>query len=321
MEINGRCLLFFFYMATLHSTAQAMTWGGAQALKIYALPGWKDGGSGTSYLQELLKGHELNIKRIATPPKMSDLGQDNCIKNLRDALQQEALTQPAGVVAASMSTATVLNCLARFGNDKDFKFLWLESVLLSGNRAIRHTLSGPEGHLGPIMYAPLADLWVPHLARLTAFPGYCPEGIQAIKSLSNIPNNIPVIIAHAESDHKVPYEDALALYYGLKMHGNNDVYLITKKGSKHTNILEKSDGEIVQNILKKHNIIPGNFDGDLSTYQPDHTEFKAVYEDILAQEDMQEDDMDTLYAVTAFAAGYAAVKAAMYVQKKLNGGK
>lgn len=332
MDTNGRICVMFLLMGMMHNELQGMTWGaecnGTQSnnmktLKVYTMPGMNGGGSGTGYTRSLFPAHELDITRIETHAE-SDLGQDKCMNALHNAMQQDTSTLDALVHASSQGTAALLNFIAHYGKDKRFKCLLLEGALISGNRAITHMLRGPQGEYGLIMDVPFSDHFVPYLAQCLRFPFYSPAGKQPIKSLEKIPKDLPVIIAHTKEDPKLSYDDACALYYGLKLHGNENVYLLPKSGSKHVHILEESDTPVIHAILKKHGLISGDTqagDVDLSAYQPDHAQFASLYEDILAQEHSREVVEVSLYLAMAAAAGYAAVKSLMYLHKKLKGGK
>lgn len=319
--------------ASVSTAAYTMTWGNLPEkknnapLKVYAVPGLDNGGSSEPYVRSLFKNHDVAITRIETPSEHSDLGQDACITHLRNELAKDQCADTshhAVVHATSQGTAAVLNHIAEHGKDERVKCFILEGPLVSGNRAIAHKLRGNHGGYGPIMRLPFSDYWVPYLAKLLRFPQYNPDGKHVIKSIPHVPNDTPIIIAHSKHDPTVSHDDACALYHGLKEHGNNDVYFISKEGSKHTHLLDESDRSVIRAILKKHEILPRSESQptiDLTPYQPDHTTFADLYHRIRAQEEMHGLIKPCVYTAMAVAAGYVTVKSVWYLHKKLQNRK
>jgi hypothetical protein len=128
--------------------------------------------------------------------------------------------------------------------------------------------------------------WMPYLAKVL-FPFYWPAGKQAIKSIKNIPNNLPIIIIHSEEDTYTSYKDACAIYYGLRANGNENVYLIPKSGSKHSYLIDADSKYIIKNVLKKHGLIKDYVDAEednLNIFQPDPKPFRKTYNDLIYKE-------------------------------------
>ena len=316
-------------MMMIHYTVHGMNWGAIQKIstkkvKVYAVAGLGGGGSDTEYVRNLFKGHDLDIERIVTSLEDSDLGQDRCIRKLREELEKDNGSHDIIIHASSQGAATILNYMAEESNQeriRRIKCLILEGLYMSGNRGITHTLRGSKGEFGPIMHAPFSESWVPYLARLIRFHGYCPSKQQPIKSIAAVPHDVVVIMAHGQEDPKVPHDDACAGYHALRQQGNDKTFLISKPGSNHTHVLESSDGVVIQEILKTHNILPGNADKtiDLAQYQPDHKNenYRQIYHAIFAQESMHEQIATPIYVTAALFAGYVALRSALYVRKKL----
>jgi hypothetical protein len=324
MEIKIRGLLVVASFGMMHAPIWSMEVADIQndvsLIKMYTIAGLGGGGSKPDYVQSLFQDHALDIMHIETPVAVSDLGQHGCMTSFHGSLQRDDATEGVIAHATSQGAATILNYLAKLGTKERFKCLILEGALVSGNGAIIHTLAGPKGECGPIMYLPYAESWTPYLARFLRFPWYCPSGPQPIKGLSRIAKDLLVIIAHSHDDPRVPLNHALALYYGLKENGN-DVYLFSKEGSRHTHVLESSDGTVIQYILKKHGKIPGDFGPviDLTPYQPDHKQYEHYYADILAQDELHEQIAPSMYAgmvVTGIATTYVVTSSLLNMYKR-----
>lgn len=257
-------------------------------LIVYAIPAYNADGGSSNYINNFLN-QKTEVINVYTSPYIPDLGQDLCIGHLRTALETHKDKKNVIIHAVSQGTATALNYLAHEDKGKCIKALILESVLISGNSAIIHTLAGPLG-AEIITNLPLAYYWLPYIAKIK-FPFYQPGGKQAIKSIKNLPTNIPIIIIHSKKDPQVSYNGACALYYALRAQGNNSVYLITKEGSRHMNLIDPfSDKNLINEVLKDHKLIEdsGAYDQqnivNKALFQPDHSEFKKIYDDLILKE-------------------------------------
>lgn len=264
-------------------------------LHVYAIPGQNGSGSEARYVKKLLGKKSVEVTQVQTPTALPDLGQNRCIKYLREAVKSRG-NSPEGIIhATSQGTATALNYVAYEDKGKQIKALILESTLGSGNSGIHHTASGPLMEmtfpaLSKITNLPLSYYWAPYVAK-AMFPAYSPSGKQAIRSIKDVPTNMLVVIAHSKEDMQLSYDDACALYYGLREQGNNNAYLITKDGDKHLWIL-KDDKQVVRAILHKHTLLasPDEEQGkmlgniDLSAYQPPHQQFKKQHDALVNKE-------------------------------------
>lgn len=259
-----------------------------QPLVVYTIPGIDGSGSGADYVKKVL-GSNIKIVKVGTPDFLTDLGQYFCSRYLTDALQKES--REGIVYATSQGTATALNY-----PDEKIQALILESVLASGNSAICHRANGPLINMPFLKYIPFSYYWVPYLATFYCL-GYRPAGKQPIKSLDALCKNIPIIIVHSKEDFQLSYNDACAVYYGLRLNGNKNVYLIiSKKEGSHTNILEDSEREktIIRQILQEHGLLrDSGLEEDLeelnlSEFQPDPAPFKKHYYDLKAKETKHE---------------------------------
>lgn len=279
-------------LVALCASAQYINGMAQQKLHVYAIPGQNGLGSEVNYVKKLLGEEAVEVTPVQTPTICPDLGQRRCLKHLREAVNSRG-GNPAGIIhATSQGTATALNYVAREDKGKNIQALILESPLASGNSAIHHTASQPSMGLQKITNLPFSYYWAPYVAK-SMFPAYSPSGRQAIRSIKDIPANMPVVIAHSKKDEQISYDDACALYYGLREQGNNNTYFITKKGANHVRPLKHSRNRpIVRAILQKHALLTasdeeqGNIQGgiDLSAYQPPHQQFKKQYDVLVAKE-------------------------------------
>lgn len=266
--------------------------GMQQKLHVYAIPGQNGLGSDVDYVKGLLGEESVNVTRVSTPTVAPDFGQSRCLGHLRETVNTHG-DNPEGIIhATSQGTATALNYVAHEDKGKRIKALILEATLGSGNSAIHHTASGPLMRLSAITNLPFSYYWGPYIAK-ALFPSYSPSGKQAIRSVKDIPTNMPVVIAHSKHDFQLSYDDACALYYGLREQGNNNAYLLTKEGNQHIQILDDaSDKRVVRAILHKHRLLTSSdeqqrkmhSDIDLSAYQPPHQQFKKQYETLIGKE-------------------------------------
>lgn len=286
-------------------------------LTIYSIPGQNWGGSGSPYIDQILmnchpidvpEDKRLNVVSVATPrfPHI-DLGQDQCIKLLEQAIEQNP-SDNGLIYATSQGTATALNYLGHAKSHDHIKALVLEATLASGNSAIRHTMRNLRGlkKYGWVTDLPAADYWNPYAAK-AIFPRYWPGGKQAIKSIEHIVNtDKPIVIIHSKGDTQLSYSDACALYYGLRKNGNKNTYFISCEGPDHLYILQSNYffKPALTTILAKHGILPNSRqDVELAPYQPDPEQFRKQYEELRAKEAKHEFVKYGLVAAAAFAAG------------------
>ena len=275
-------------------------------LKVYAIPGlcgaWLSDPDHcfrdeidrqyTEYLRNVLQHDELPIITVDAPMCFPDLGQRRCVKNLRREFSEYNLPDAIILYGHSQGCATVLNYLADMDEcvAEKIKCVILEAPVLSGNSAIIHTLRRNGGSfLQRIAKLPLSYYWLPYFAKFM-FPFYWPAGRQPVKSIDQIPNNIPIIIVHSRYDSQVPYDGSCALYYKLRSSGsNNNVYFIAKDSGDHIQILQNvSEAAVVRSILAKHRILATSDDLaqriECSAYQPDHRQFKPIYDALIRKE-------------------------------------
>lgn len=276
-------------------------------LQVYAIPGQNGLGSSVGYVRNLLGNEAVNVTSVPTPASLPDFGQSRCLGHLREVIRN--ISFPSIIHATSQGTATALNYVAHEDKGRQIKALILEATLGSGNSAIHHTASGPLMGLSTLANLPFAYYWMPYVAKVL-FPAYSPSGQQPIRSLKNIPKNVVVVIAHSERDPQLSYDDACALYYGLREQGN-PAYLVTKEGCNHIDVLnDNKDSAVVRAILGSHQLLPSfSHSIDLAVYQPKHEQYKEKYDMLLGKE------KNHLYLGYTLTAGACA--AACYFLKKM----
>ena len=274
-------ILILLLCALFHSGLEA-----SRSAFVYTIPGINGLGSEANYVRTLLGDDSIAVVPVETPRTLPDLGQSRCINYLDAALTKDVLKIPVIIHATSQGTATALNYFAEVDKGKSIGALILEAPLVTGNSAVCHTLKGPLMNRPGLVSTPFSYYWLPYCAK-TFFPFYWPFGKQVIKSIKSIPDecDVPIIIVHSKDDPQLPYDDACALYYGLCLK-NKNVYLISKDGRKHLNILQNEvDKKVVRAILAKHNLITEiREEVDLECYQPDAAPFKEKYEELVSKE-------------------------------------
>lgn len=251
-------------------------------IQVFTIAGQNGLGSDAQYVKDLLGNDNVEIIPVGTP-SYPDLGQSICMNYLEKAVKAHAADPGYKLIhATSQGTATALNFLAE--NKTFFHGAILEACMASGNSAIAHTLKGPLMNCPRLVNLPLSYYWIPYAAKFL-FPLYWPAGRQPIKSLQTIAK-IPIIIMHSKDDIQLPYEDAGAVYYGLKSHGNEQAYFISKEGDAHIEIANSYDKNIIQSILANYNLSTARepLKSDLTPYQPDSPAFKARHDELIVQE-------------------------------------
>ena len=287
----------------------------SSTLPVYIIPGLNGFGTSSKYVK-LVLGEGIQTIRVGTPTKAIDLGQSWCMSYLDQAIKDN--DNKAGFVYAnSQGTGTVLNYVAEKDKGEKIKALILEASLASGNSAIYHTATDHMG-FGFLKSIPGSYYLAPYCAK-AMFPLYWPAGKQPIHSIKDIPTNIPIVLAHSKDDSQLSYKDTCALYYGLRSRGNDNDYFMSLDGVNHIEILsgQTNKQKAVRAILKKHNLMQTNEnmgDIDLSEYQPDYTQFKADYDDLVSKER----NHDLLGKAGMVAGAFATVKVATSVYKRLN---
>jgi len=325
--VKGKYTVFAFFLCVLLLKGFEGDGGVCPVECVYAIPGQNGYGSDLTYVKAIFADcSDVSVVSVATPAN-PDLGQSVCMGCLRNAFLEG---NPKSVIihATSQGTATALNYLAYEDKGRHIKGLVLESVLASGNSAIYHTARGPlfgESLINRLIGLPFSYYWAPYIAKVL-MPYYWPSGSQPIKSIEHIPTNIPIIIIHSKRDMQLSYNDACALYYGLRMRGNDNVYLISKEGGDHLWLMgkkdnmgiqdfifpavevEKNDKDIVLNILQRCGLINPSVPLqaiDLREYQPDPAPFKELYDDLVRKE--------TCHRYIGYGFGAAIAGATLYV--------
>jgi hypothetical protein len=219
---------------------------------------------------------------IPTPLHTPDFGQKICQDYLKNAITELATTDIIRdndhliLHGSSQGTATTINYVAN--NPKNIKALILESVLLTGNNAIFHTVDN-------VMIPQQCDLpqssyyTLPYTAKCL-YPNYSPTGEQPINNIDKLPIDLPIIILHDTKDFQLAFKDAQALYaYLTDVKKNKNVYLFSQESEsgKHINLLGKHNVKeitAINTILSLHNLLPRDSQEDcltqeeLQEYQP-----------------------------------------------------
>jgi len=179
-----------------------------------------------------------NIHRASTPGFLkADFGHSRCMADANETINP--LTKDdncESIILHGSSQGTATTCLiAALKNNDKIKALILESVMLSGNSTIAHTLCGTP-QCSSIKYYTLA-----YLAKL-AYPFYNPAGKHVIDTCDTIDDNLPIIIMHAPDDFQISCQDGLAFYAHLKNKGHKNVYFIENNNlSGHVNLVDPYD--------------------------------------------------------------------------------
>jgi len=271
-----------------------------QNTHLVVIPG--QNGLGGDNIPEILPEYPQNqVLRVETPQTFPDFGQNRCINYLEKTLQP-LLNNNQNIIihASSQGTATALNyfehieetltSVSKYKNNLNLiKALIVESVMLTGNSAIEHTLD--------MKNIPGAYYFMPYLAKII-YPFYAPAGKQACFSCNYLPNNLPIIILHAPRDPELSFQDSQALYASLRYKGHPNVYFIPIDHGYHVLMLNKNDVEtkILKAILHKHELLPNistELHNELSTidltpyriYRPDlQPTWKQYFDDIIYKE-------------------------------------
>ena len=279
---------------------------------VCAVPGQNGLGSSPSYVAKVLGIPLSSVKKVSTPQGLldsPDLGQGVCIGHLKRIVEQEE--NQVIIHATSQGTATTLNYIASLSpaEQSKIKAIILEATLASGNSAIMHTVTGPLMGCQSIGKIPGSGYLIPYVAKAN-FPRYWPAGKQPIKSLDSISKNIPIILMHSKEDPQLSFDDARALYHGLRNHGNSSVYFVPFEGWRHIEICDKDQGkrELVKKILRTQLYLKGEglTPAEEQQYQPDHKgkAFREAYDNLMSQEKKHE--------VVGYGSAAALVGAALY---------
>lgn len=222
---------------------------------------------------------------VSTPePPYCDFGQKYCQELLHASIQTVPDGKKCVIHASSQGSATAVLYASK--KPEKIKMLVLEAMLASGNSAIHHTITGKHG------IPALAKIWglyyiAPYIAKFV-FPLYKVSGDQPIEAVAKIPNQMPVVIYHATGDPQLSIGDAQAMYYKLRAQGNQDAFFMPIESDSHVLLMQRGLPQQERLLAFMQNV------NDLSKisseirekYQPDHMQFKKVYDDMMYRETM-----------------------------------
>jgi hypothetical protein len=268
------------FAITLCNSHNALSMEPENKTHLLIIPG--QNGLGGQNVETVLPYFEKNHQQahtIETPLKLPDFGQNRCQNYLKDKInwlkENEVLrNNPLIIHASSQGTATAINYTAK--NPKNIKCLILESVMLSGNSAIEHTINTMM--LPGVKSIPCDYYGLPYLARCI-YPSYSPAGEQPIDNIEALPTALPIIILHDTQDFQLSFKDAQALYaYLTHVKNNKNVYLFARASENGDHVLLLTDHHTtaitaINTILKIHNLLPSHPNERLSlnalqAYQP-----------------------------------------------------
>jgi hypothetical protein len=273
--------IFFLTIALAHNyTAIAME---QPTTHLLVIPGQNGmGGQNVDTVLPYFAQHRLKHE-IETPQQNPDFGQTNCLTLLKkkiDDLKDKGILQENDhlvIHGSSQGTATTINYAAK--NPQNIKAIILESVMLTGNSAIFHTVD--KMMLADSCNLPDSSYYaLPYTAK-SLFPNYSPTGKQPIFTADKLPQDLPIIILHDTQDFQLSFKDAQALYAFLTHTKKNKyVYLFAQESPQgaHINLLKhrnKKEIAAINTILALHNILPFEQQEitdimiDLKEYQPE----------------------------------------------------
>lgn len=210
-----------------------------------------------------------------------DLGQDRSFACIKKLIQEKELGDKQFILYGfAEGTLTALNYVAEEHSD-EIKMLILESACASGNSMITHSEKQDRFDLSSL---PLSYYWLPYLAKFK-MPFYSPAGKQPILNIQKISKDLPVIII--SSIQQESFNDAQALYAGLKLNGNTAYLFAIDKKADFDLLKEKKQD--IRKILQNHSIPlvqTGETDQSdgLSAYQP--TPDLAAYHELVSKENI-----------------------------------
>jgi hypothetical protein len=258
------------------------------------------------------------MHHVETPLYSPDFGQNQCQWFLNDKINwlkvYNQLHDYDKIIlhGSSQGTATTINYTAN-NPDKNIKAIILESVLLTGNSAIFHTVDNAIScDLPDSSYYSL-----PYTAK-SVFPSYSPSGEQPINNIDKLPTDLPIIILHDTKDFQLSFKDAQALYaYLTIVRKNKNVYLFAQESpyGKHINLLEKENlKEIaaINTILKIHDLLPlgDHLIKDIQDYQPQPQQEWLDHFNKIFNKEQNLESIDTSVKVTS--AGFSLYALAKY---------
>lgn len=220
----------------------------APEMHVCAVPGMNGALSERRYWDNhVFTGMKLAFtcaRTMETDPYKSDLGQRQCVDTFVTRMSLLPTTPPIVVHAGSQGSATVMNAFAtgRLAQmESRVRLVILESVLASGNSGIWHTMNHMPRFKRYRRCMPLLSLlggyfWAPWFFKLFMMHRYDPWGDQPVYSLCKFPHDLPVLIIHARGDETTSYDDACALYAGLRANGHQHVFFLTLENNGHTHL-------------------------------------------------------------------------------------
>ncbi|HTM06023.1 MAG TPA: hypothetical protein VL201_02180 [Patescibacteria group bacterium] len=180
------------------------------------------------------------------------------------------------------------------------KAVIFEALLISGNSAIYHTVTTPQitytkwidtilSYIPLVKHIPGLYYFLPYLAAPLLWR-YNPAGEQPIWSIDNINSDIPIIIIHSTNDSCLPVAGAYSLYYQLQQKNSQKTFFIERKhDSRHFEILvEGREAQshirtILNQALTNNDEIINNTT-TTAIYQPEHTQYKNFYTELIKKE-------------------------------------
>jgi alpha/beta hydrolase fold len=255
-------IIHVFSLALLSLGNYAIAMEIESTTRLLVIPGQNGmGGQNIDIVLPYFANNNL-IHHVETPLHMPDFGQDKCQSFVDEMIHTLDYHKDKKYIihASSQGTATALNYTAK--HPQYIKALILESVMLTGNSAIFHTVDNmmmPEGY-----DLPESSYYTAPYTAKAMFPSYAPTGEQPIDNIDKLPADLPIIILHDTKDFQLSFKDAQALYaYLTAIKNNKNVYLFAQESErgKHINLLQENNEEeisAINTILRLHRLLPHN---------------------------------------------------------------
>jgi len=203
-----------------------------------------------------------------------DLGQNQLLNSIKNSIgnlnEEEQYSKKQFIVYAYYEGAlTALNYIAQ-EHPEQVKMLILDNAVASGNSALFYNAQKKSPFLSSL---PLSYYWLPYLEKLRTF-SYSPAGKQPILNIQKISQNLPIMIVYHTNE--LSFDDAKALYAGLRSHGNTNTYLFPIEPGDSYNLTNTKQDEVcaIRKIMQQHALLPENASNvdcknDLEKYQPE----------------------------------------------------
>jgi fermentation-respiration switch protein FrsA (DUF1100 family) len=183
------------------------------------------------------------IKGIGIGLKLwkSCIGQEDDIKRLADQIKR-VIDKDLVLFGESRGSSAIINYLGSASYSKNIKAVVVDSPFDTMQNVLFHRLN--RFYLDKIISPATVEKYLPYIVTQ-----YKVDGLLPIKSIKNVPNNLPILFICSKEDKVVPHTSSIELYKKLRAQGHDKAHILIVDHGAHAWLMTGKSKEVYLNVV------------------------------------------------------------------------